>query len=116
MSSGGHSRCGARSGARQRAPGRTPHRLAERGERGFGHQAICLVHCPMALLDELRGSVARCSRPLTQLLGEHRATVEMAAHALGQVRGRLPEGALNGKSQRVTDRKPGARYREAACA
>jgi len=63
----------------------TPHRPAERGDRGFGllHQAICSVRC---LLDELPGGVVRVPRPPTHLLGHHRATVKMAAHAFGQIR------------------------------
>ena len=67
------------------APGGTPHRLAERGDRGSGllHQAICSVRC---LLDELPGGVVRVPRPPTHLLGHHRATVKMAAHAFGKIR------------------------------
>ena len=67
------------------APGGTPHRLAERGDRGSGllHQAICSVRCR---LDELPGGVVRVPRPPTHLLGHHRATVKMAAHAFGKIR------------------------------
>src|SRR5207245_9934592 len=78
-----HPRCGVRFTSAP--PGGTPPRLAQRGERDFGlaHQAIC---CLTALLDELPSGVARVPRPPTHLLGQHRATVEVAAHALGQIR------------------------------
>src|SRR5207247_4939547 len=64
-----------------------PHRLAQRGDRRFSlaHQAVCSIRCLTGLLDELPGGVARLPRPLTHLLGQHRATVEMAAHTLGQI-------------------------------
>src|SRR5206468_10246129 len=64
-----------------------PHRLAQRGDRRFSlaHQAVCSIRCLTGLLDELPGGVARLPRPLTHLLGQHRATGEMAAHTLGQI-------------------------------
>jgi len=67
------------------APGGAPHRLAQRGERDFGlaHQAVRRL---TGLLDELPGGIARLPRPPTHLLGQHRATVEMAAHSLSQIR------------------------------
>jgi len=80
------------------APGGTPHRLAERGDRGYGlaHPAVCSIRC---LIDELPGGVARLPHSLTHLLGQHRATVEMAAHTLGQIRttARAEVGAVTKK-------------------
>ena len=80
------------------APGGTPHRLAERGDRGYGlaHPAVCSIRC---LIDELPGSDARLPHSLTHLLGQHRATVEMAAHTLGQIRttARAEVGAVTKK-------------------
>src|SRR5438128_2874952 len=78
-------RCGVRFTSA--TPGGTPHRLAQRCDRGYGlaHPAVCSIRYLIGLLDELRSGVACVPRSVTHLLGQHRATVEMAAHTLGQI-------------------------------
>src|SRR5262249_36283982 len=63
------------------------HRLAERGDCGFGlaHQDVRMVSQLLALLDEPTCGVACLLRPLAYFSRERPAAVQMAANTLGQV-------------------------------